>query len=156
MNKPALAEHEERLRACQEIRKTVHMIEADVWGLLGALLLTIAIGGLVLLVIQMMSKDGIIGGGWWIAFGVALFIASGIKPKTKSGVSGQLKLDVQLAAYDPIDREAYRHLQVQTLAEGRLTPDSVLDWLDAEEKAIQQAESIRQSDLDLAFLRKQI
>ncbi|MCY1183424.1 hypothetical protein D9M73_240440 [compost metagenome] len=126
------------------------------WGLLGALLLTIAIGGLVLLVIQMMSKDGIIGGGWWIAFGVALFIASGIKPKTKSGVSGQLKLDVQLAAYDPIDREAYRHLQVQTLAEGRLTPDSVLDWLDAEEKAIQQAVSIRQPDLDLVFLRKQV
>ncbi|MNN73581.1 hypothetical protein D3C81_1897120 [compost metagenome] len=87
---------------------------------------------------------------------MALFIASGIKPKTKSGVSGQLKLDIQLAAYDPIDREAYRHLQGQTLAQGRLTPDSVLDWLHAEEKAIQQAESIRQSDLDLAFLRKQI
>ncbi|MNM71635.1 hypothetical protein D3C81_833050 [compost metagenome] len=154
MNKPALAEHEERLRACQEIRKTVHMIEADVWGLLGALLLTIATGGYTLLVIQMMSEDGIIGGGWWIAFGVALFIASGIMPKTKSGVSGQLKLDVQLAAYDPIDREAYRHLQAQALASELITPKAVLVWLKAEEKAIRQAASIPKPGL--AFLNKQV
>ncbi|MCY1430346.1 hypothetical protein D9M71_462920 [compost metagenome] len=154
MEKITLLEREKRLLACQKMRKHVRTCEAEGGGPRENLALRLAFAISVLTGIGLavmgqgiptvvMSCSGV--------FFVTCLLVMGFSrtPKTHSE-----QLDVLLTAYDPIDREAYRHLQAQALASELITPKAVLVWLKAEEKAIRQAARIPKPEL--TFLNKQV
>ena len=72
------------------------------------------------------------------------------RPTTWTG-----KLDQLLAAYDPIDREAYRRLQQRTRDLGYLESDLVYEWLGFERHAIEIAAGWRKTKPD-GFLSKKV
>ncbi|MNM71634.1 hypothetical protein D3C81_833040 [compost metagenome] len=154
MEKITLLERENRLLACQKIRNNVRICEADGWGPRESLALRLAFAisvltGWGLAVMGQGIPTAVMSGAGLFLVTYLLVMCFSRTPKTHSE-----QFDVLLAAYDPIDREAYRHLQAQASASELITPKAVLVWLKAEEKAIRQAASIPKPGL--AFLNKQV
>ncbi|MDP9877694.1 hypothetical protein J2W25_001999 [Variovorax boronicumulans] len=73
-----------------------------------------------------------------------------VAPKTWSAL-----LDVDLAAYEPVDRQAYRNLQERTRTSGYFEHAAIAAWLRDERDAVEMAAGWRKPR-NSAFLNKKV
>lgn len=73
---------------------------------------------------------------------------------SKAASSWTMVIDRELAAYDPVNVDAYTKLQMQTVEAGGITRDSLSEWLTTECDAVTGEGEIAVRDR-FAFLRRQ-